>query len=154
VGIVVDKDLKEKIVGVKRLGDRIIAIKLVVGEEIIYIILAYAPQTGLVESVKSQFWEEMGGLLHEIPTSEKIFLGGDLNWHGGDLNWHVGTDNRGYGSVHGGQGFREKNELGDTILDFALAFDLVIAITALKREDHLITYKSGIGRSQIDFFCS
>ena len=89
-------------------------------EDIIHIICAYAPQAGLDESVKSQFWEEMDGLLREIPTSENIFLGGDLNRH-------VGNDNRGYERVHGGQGFGEKNELGDTILDFALAFDLVIA---------------------------
>ena len=44
-------------------------------------------------------------------------------------------------------------ELGDTILDFALAFDLVIANTCFKKiEEHLITYNSGTSRSQIDFF--
>ena len=41
VGIVVDKDLKEKIVWVKRLRDRIIAIKLVFKEDRIHIISAY-----------------------------------------------------------------------------------------------------------------
>ena len=55
--------------------------------------------------------------------------------------------------MHGGQGFGEKNELGDTILDFALAFDPVIVNTCFKkRDEHLITYKSGTNRSQIDFF--
>ena len=45
--------------------------------------------------------------------------------------------------MHGGQGFREKNELGDTILDFAVAFVLVIANTCFKKkEEHLIIYKS------------
>ena len=51
VSIAVDKDLKEKIVGVKRLGDRIIIIKLVLAEDIIHIISAYAPQVGLDESI-------------------------------------------------------------------------------------------------------
>ena len=38
--------------------------------------------------------------------------------------------------ISGGQGF------GDTILNFALAFDLIIANTlAFKKEEHLITYK-------------
>eukprot|EP00268_Persea_americana_P000695 TRINITY_DN10213_c1_g1_i4.p1 TRINITY_DN10213_c1_g1~~TRINITY_DN10213_c1_g1_i4.p1 ORF type:complete len:121 (-),score=6.38 TRINITY_DN10213_c1_g1_i4:64-426(-) len=55
VGIVVDKVLKEKIVGVKRLGDKVIAIILVLEEDIIHIISAYAPQAGLDESVKSNF---------------------------------------------------------------------------------------------------
>jgi hypothetical protein len=78
-----------KIVGVKLLSERIITIKLALEEDIIHIIGAYVPQAGLDESVKSQFWEEMDGLPREIPTSEKIFLGGDLNRH-------VGKDNRGY----------------------------------------------------------
>ena len=93
--------MKENVLGVKRLGDRIIAIKLVLEEDIIHTISAYAPQAGLDESVRHQFWEEIDGLLREIPTSEKIFLGGDLNGH-------VGKDNRGYERVHGGQGFGER----------------------------------------------
>ena len=83
--------------GLKRLGDRRISINLVLEEDIIHIINAYAPQAGLDESVKRQFWEEIDGLLREISTSEKIFLGGDLNGH-------VGKENRGYERVHGGQG--------------------------------------------------
>ena len=55
--------------------------------------------------------------------------------------------------MHGGQGFGERNELGDTILDFVLAFELVIANTCFKkREEHLITYKNGTSRSWIEFF--
>ena len=58
-----------------------------------------------------------------------------------------------YERVHGGQGFGEKNELGDTILDFALAFDLLTANNNFKkREEHLITYKSGTSGSQINIF--
>ena len=64
-----------------------------------------------------------------------------------DLNGHIGKDNREYERVHGGQGFEEKNELGDTILNFALAFDIVIANTCFKKkEEHLITYKSGTSK--------
>ena len=43
VGIVVDEDLKKKIVEVIRLGDKIIAIKLMLEEDIIHIISTYAP---------------------------------------------------------------------------------------------------------------
>ena len=62
MGIVVDTDLKERAVGVKRIGDRIIAIKLVLEENIMHIISLYAPQAGLEDSVKRQFWEEIDGL--------------------------------------------------------------------------------------------
>ena len=77
------------------MGERIISIKVVLEEYIIHIINAYTPQVGLDESVKRQFWEEMDGLLWEIPTSEKIFLGVDLNGH-------LGKDNVGNERVHGG----------------------------------------------------
>ena len=63
VGIVVDKDLKEKIVGLKRLGDKIITIKLVLEEDIMNTISACAPHARLDENVKRQFWEEMDGLI-------------------------------------------------------------------------------------------
>ena len=43
VGIIVDKDLNEEVVDVKRIDDRIITIKLVLEKEIINIISAYVP---------------------------------------------------------------------------------------------------------------
>ena len=107
--------------------------------------------------LKKQFWEEMDNLVKEIPTSKEIFLGGDLNGH-------VRKDTTGCERVHGGQGLRERNDLGgqgfgkrneygDNILKFAIAFDLLIAKTYFRRkEKHLITYKSGINKSQIGFF--
>ena len=146
VGIIVDKDLKEKVVDVKRIGDRIIAIKLVLEKEIINIISAYAPQIGLDETTKKQFWENMDGLVQGIPESERIFIGGDLNGH-------VGKTSGGYERVHGGYGFGERNAAGEAILEFAMAYDLAIANTYfIKREEHLVTFKSGSNRSQIDFF--
>ena len=63
VGIVVSKDLKEDIVSVQRCGDRIIAIKLVLGEEIVNVISAYAPQVGLGDGHKEKFWEDLKGVL-------------------------------------------------------------------------------------------
>ncbi|KAM2030946.1 hypothetical protein ACFX16_042264 [Malus domestica] len=47
VGIIVDKTLTQDVVDVKRVGDRIMAIKIVIGQELINVISAYAPQVGL-----------------------------------------------------------------------------------------------------------
>ena len=58
-------------------------------------------------------------LYYEKSQLVKIFLEGDLNGH-------VGKDNGGSEGVHGGQRLGEKNESWDTIMDFALAFDLFI----------------------------
>ena len=54
----IDKSLKNSVVGVRRQGDRIILVKLVIGDMVLNVISAYAPQVGLDESVKRQFWED------------------------------------------------------------------------------------------------
>ncbi|KAL5147286.1 LINE-1 retrotransposable element ORF2 protein [Glycine soja] len=101
---------------------------------------------GLAEHFKVKFWEDLEGVLHDIPQGEKVFLGGDLNGH-------VGSVARGFEGVHGGFGLGEMNGEGKSILEFSEALDLSIANTWFKkREEHLITYKSGGTCSQIDFF--
>jgi hypothetical protein len=55
VFIVLDKSLKDGVVGIKRQGDNIILVKLLVGNLIFNVINAYTPQIGLNESVKMQF---------------------------------------------------------------------------------------------------
>ena len=64
-------------------------------QDIFNVISAYAPQVGLEEHLKVKFWEELEGLIQDIPLGEKIFLGGDLNGH-------VGRVLRGFEGVHGG----------------------------------------------------
>ncbi|KAG4931766.1 hypothetical protein JHK84_048760 [Glycine max] len=144
--IIVDKEWKKDVVDVRRVGDRIIALKLVVGQDTFNVISGYAPQVGLAEHFKVKFWEDLEGVLQDIPQGEKVFLGGDLNGH-------VGSVARGFEGVHGGFGLGEMNGEGKSILEFSEALDLSIANTWFKkREDHLITYKSGGTCSQIDFF--
>ena len=53
------------------------------------------PQVGLDESAKRLFWEDLDGLIRAVTSSEKLFIGGDLNGH-------VGTTSAGFEAVHGG----------------------------------------------------
>ena len=92
--------------GLKRLGDRPVSIELVLEEDIMHIISAYAAQAGSDESVKRHIWEEMHGLIPEIPSGDKVFLGGDLDGH-------VGKGSNRYEREHGGQEFGERNKLRD-----------------------------------------
>jgi exonuclease III len=55
IGIVLDKSLKDGVVDIKRQGDRIILVKLLVGDLVFNVISVYAPQIGLNKSVKMQF---------------------------------------------------------------------------------------------------
>jgi hypothetical protein len=52
---VLDKSLKDGVVGMKHQGDMIILVKLLVGDLVFRVISAYTPQIGLNESVKMQF---------------------------------------------------------------------------------------------------
>jgi len=55
--------------------------------------------------------------------------------------------------LHGGYGLGEINAEGKFILDLSSAFDLTLLNACFrKRDEHLITYKSGVSCSQIDFF--
>jgi hypothetical protein len=80
-----------------------------------------------------------------VPVSEKLFIGGDLNGH-------VGSTRVGFDGVHGGFGYGSRNQEGEDILNFALAYDLFIANSLFrKRVSHLVTFSSGQHCSQIDF---
>ena len=50
IGILIDRSLKNGVVEVRRQGDRIILIRLVVGDSVLNVISAYAPQVGLSEN--------------------------------------------------------------------------------------------------------
>ncbi|XP_070014229.1 uncharacterized protein [Nicotiana sylvestris] len=120
-------------------------IKLVVSDCTLNVISAYAPQAGLDEEIKRRFWEGLDDVVRSIPPSERLFIGGDFNSH-------IGLSADGYTEVHGGFGFGERNEGGTSLLDFAKAFNLVIANSCFpKREEHLVTYQSSVAKTQIDY---
>ncbi|PKU84030.1 ataxia telangiectasia mutated family protein [Dendrobium catenatum] len=83
VGVIIDKSLKDNVIKINRIGDRIIALKIVVDDKIVNIISAYAPQVGLDMSSKLNFWNDLEELIQNIPLRERVFIGGDLNGHVG-----------------------------------------------------------------------
>jgi hypothetical protein len=75
-------------------------------------------------------------MVRAVPTNEKLFIGGDLNGH-------LGSTNAGYELAHGGE-YGSRNQEGDDILDFDVAYNLVIANTFFrKRDSHLVTFSGG-----------
>jgi hypothetical protein len=145
IDIVLNKSLKDGVVDIKRQGDMIILVKLLIGDLVFNLISAYSPQICLNESVKIQFWEELDALVSSVPISEKLFIGGDLNGH-------VGSTRVGFEGVHRGFRYGSRNQEKEGILNFALAYDLIIANTLFrKRVSHLVTFSSGQHCSQIDF---
>nr|XP_016500349.1 PREDICTED: uncharacterized protein LOC107818816 [Nicotiana tabacum] len=98
------------------------AINLVVGEYTLNVVSAYAPQVGLDKEIRKRFWEDLDG---------------------GDFNGHIGRSSGGYDSVHGGFGFGNINGGGTSLLEYAKAFELVIANSCYpKKAEHLIAFRS------------
>ncbi|XP_019231565.1 PREDICTED: craniofacial development protein 2-like [Nicotiana attenuata] len=120
-------------------------IKLVVQEYTLNFVSAYAPHAGLNVEVKWCFWEGLDEIVRQVPPVEKLFIGGDFNGH-------IGSTTGGYGEVHGGFSFGERNGGGTSLLDFAKAFGLVIANSSFsKREEHLVTFQNAMAKTQIDY---
>ena len=91
-------------------------------------------------------WEELDDVIQNIPLSDKLFIGGNFNGQ-------IGSKGDGYDMAHGGFGFLERNNGGVSILDFAVAYKLSAVNSYFKKkEDHLVTFKIGNVRTQIDYF--
>ncbi|XP_016478340.1 uncharacterized protein LOC107799714 [Nicotiana tabacum] len=100
---------------------------------------------GLTEEVKRRFWKGMDEVVRGIPHTEKLFIGENFNGH-------IGAASGGYYDMHKGFGFGVRNGGGISLLDFAKAFDLVIANSSLpKKKEHLVTFQSSVAKIQIDF---
>ncbi|VFQ65628.1 unnamed protein product [Cuscuta campestris] len=120
-------------------------IKLVLGGCAINVVSAYAPHVGLADEVKREFWDALDGVVVGFPLTEKVIIGGDFNGH-------IGESAEGFEDVHGGFGFGSRNPAGVSLLEFARASDMVVANSCFpKRDDHLATFVSGVGTTQIDY---
>ncbi|XP_047268042.1 uncharacterized protein LOC124898437 [Capsicum annuum] len=120
-------------------------IKLVIGGFTLRVYSAYALQIGLGEEEKRRFWEVLDEVVRGIPSSEKIIIGGDFNRY-------IKTLPTGYDDVHGGFSFGDRNDEGATLLDFTRAIGLVVVNSYFsKKEEYLVTFRSRLDKSQIDF---
>ena len=114
----------EKVFEVQRVSDRIILVKLIVGQRVVTFLSVYAPQSGLSDEVKDLFFDQMHAVTTRIPASEFLIPCGDWNSHVG----HAGTR---YREMHGrmGYGRLEPDVEDERILEYALAFDLLLGNT-------------------------
>ena len=81
IGIALREKLTESVLEVKKVSERLMAMKLEVNGSILNIVSAYAPQVNNSMEEKNDFWEDLDGLIESISTEERIVLGADLNGH-------------------------------------------------------------------------
>ena len=80
------EELAESVLEVKRVSDRLMAMKLEEKESILNIVSAYAPQVNNCMEEKNDFWEDLDGLIESISTEKRVVLGAHLNGHVGKRN--------------------------------------------------------------------
>ena len=145
VGVIVAEKWTKGVVSMDRVSDRLMAVKLVMDEELVVIISACGPQTGCEEGEKERFMEEPDELVGKTEEGELLVVCGDLNGH-------VGKETEGLEEVHGGHGYGNRNREGRSILEMAQRRELVVCNTWYrKKEEHLFTFSSGGRCSQIDY---
>ncbi|XP_071704041.1 uncharacterized protein [Rutidosis leptorrhynchoides] len=121
------------------------SVRLVIQEETYMVICTYAPHAVLGEEEKSRFWQTLDEVVRSCPADHRLLIGGDLNGH-------IGMISDGYTGVHGGFGYGVRNEEGCSILEFAIAHELVVANSFFRKtEAQLATFHSGGHSTQIDY---
>ncbi|XP_068227755.1 uncharacterized protein [Palaemon carinicauda] len=145
VGIILTGKLKSCVLEVKRLNDRIMRMKLEWDGEILNVISVYASQTGCPEEEKDDFWRQLDQEMINVPNEELLMIGGDLNCH-------VGRNSQGRERIHRGWALGDRNQDGERVMDFAVAFDMAVFNAFFEKQPkYLTTYKSCEQESQIDF---
>ena len=145
VGIILGERLIDHVLQVNRTSDRIMRIQLVIADKKTNIISVYAPHVGCAEDDKLKFWEELDEVLQYIPDKEGLMVIGDFNGH-------VGMERTDLERWHGGHSYGILNDEGRAIIQRAQMYDLAICNTFFqKKEEHMITYRSGTRQSTIDY---
>ncbi|XP_063592165.1 craniofacial development protein 2-like [Penaeus indicus] len=145
VGIILDEELKQRVVEVQRPSDRLMTIKVLAGKSLVNIVSGYTQQIGCEDQEEEEFREQLEQSVREIPEEEEIILGADLNCN-------VGETAGGYEACHGGFGYGLRNEEGEKMLETLESLELVLVNTGFKnRDEHITTYRSGDSSSQMDF---
>ena len=85
VGIVLKRDLGDRVVEVKRTSDRLMTMKLEEDGMQINIVSAYLSQVGCDEEEKATFWADLE-VVEQISRDKRLVIEADLNVHVGEGN--------------------------------------------------------------------
>ena len=148
VAIYLSKSATKSLLGYKPVNDRILTIRLQGQAKNITLIQAYAPTSASTEEELESFYNT---LQKEVDSKERK----DILIISGDFNAKVGRKkNSEEDGIIGINGLGERNERGETLVDFALANQSSIKNTMFQKHSrrlYIWTSPDGNTRSQIDF---
>ena len=95
----------DSVVSVERHSERILVLKMDLGDFLLNVFTVYAPHSGKPDEEKECFWNEVFHLVSCIPQNEMVVFAGNMNGHDG-------SSNVGYDGIHGGFGYGSRNADG------------------------------------------
>ena len=141
----VKQEISGNVVEVRKKSDKVMAIVLTLGREIMRIICAYGPQSKKPDAEKVRFYDKMG-------SEWDLGSSGEIIVSLGDFNGHVGKCAEGFEGVHGENGIGKRNAEGRKLLEYCDQTELCVANTWFKKtEKKKITYNTGGCGTEIDF---
>ena len=127
VGILVKEEISGNVVEVRRKSDRVMAIVLTLGREVMRVICAYGPRSGRPDAEKVRFYDEMGSEW-DLGSSSEIIV--SL----GDFNGHVGKYAEGFEGVHGEMVLGKEMQTEEYCWSFVMRESCAWQILGLKRQ--------------------
>ncbi|XP_068245379.1 uncharacterized protein [Palaemon carinicauda] len=115
VGIILTGKFKSCVLEMKRQDDKIMRMKLEWDGEMLNVISVYALRQVVEKRKKDDFWRQLDQEMINIPNDDLLMIRGDLNGH-------VGRNSLG----HGGWALGDRNQDGERVMDFAVAFDMAV----------------------------
>ena len=83
VGIILKKEHVERLMELWRVTDRIICLKMELGDVMLKVIRTYVLQVGCIREEKKAFHLDLNETVEKIRLNERIVVGADLNGHVG-----------------------------------------------------------------------
>ena len=74
VGIFVAQKWVDSVVSVERHSERVLVLKMVLGDCLLNVFTVYAPHSGKIDEEKERFWNEVFHLVSWIPQNEMVVL--------------------------------------------------------------------------------
>ena len=141
VGFLLNSRARMALLGYKPVNARMIVARFSGQPFNISVIQVYAPTTDSTEEEIEQFYENLDDCLKQIPKKDvRVIMG--------DWNAKIGKDNTGWERVMLKNGYGDRNERGERLLEFALRQDLLICNTKFQQKDcRKWTWKSPDGRT-------